>query len=70
LLGLLGAIACFRVRPTRTPIAAAAFPTGATLVLDVFGVLDPGNPGRAVAALPLGAAVCWFVAAAIRGKVH
>lgn len=70
LLGLLGAIGCVRARPTRTLIAAAAFPTGATLVLEVFGVLDPGNPGRAVAALPLGAAVCWFVAAAIRGKVH
>ena len=70
LLGLLGAVPCIRAGATRGLVAAAAFPTGATLVLEVFGVVDPGNAGRAAAAVPLGAAVCWFVAGAIRGNVH
>ncbi len=70
LLGLLGIAARVRVRATRGLLAASALPTAATLVLEVFGVVDPGNAGRAAAAVPLGAAVCWFVAAAIRGKVH
>lgn len=70
LLGLLGVVARVRVRATRVVLAASALPTAATLVLEVFGVVDPGNVGRAAAAAPLGAAVCWFVAAAIRGKVH
>ena len=70
LLGLLGALSGVRVGATRALLAAAAVPTGATLALEVLGVFDPGNPGRAAAAVPLGAAVCWFVAGAIRGKVH
>ena len=70
LLGLLGAFRSVRVQATRGLLVAAAFPTAATLVLEVSGVFDPGNPGRAAAAVPLGAAVCWFVAGAIRGKVH
>jgi uncharacterized membrane protein len=70
LLGLLAVVCCARVRATRVLLVAAAIPTGATLVLEVLGVFDPGNPGRAAAAVPLGAAVCWFVAGAIRGKVH
>ena len=70
LLGLLGVGCRVRARAVRGLLAAAAFPTAATLVLEVSGVVDPGNPGRAAAAVPLGAAVCWFVAGAIRGKVH
>lgn len=70
LLGLLGIVARVRVRTTRVLLAASALPTAATFVLEVLGVVDPGNVGRAAAAAPLGAAVCWFVAAAIRGKVH
>lgn len=70
LIGLLGAARCVRRRATRTLLATAAIPTGATLLLEWGGIVDPGDPGRAAAAVPLGAAVCWFVAGAIRGKVH
>ncbi len=70
LLGLMGAARCLRAQATRARIAAAALPTGATLVLEVLGIVDPGNLGRAAAAVPLGAAVCWFMAGVIRGKVH
>ena len=70
LLGLLGVVSCVRVRATRMLLLASAVPTGATLVLEVFGLGDPGNAGRATAAIPLGAAVSGFVADAIRGKVH
>jgi len=68
--GLLGVVGCVRLRATRGRLVVAALPTAAALVLEVSGVVDPGNPGRAAAAVPLGAAVCWFVAGAIRGKVH
>ncbi len=70
LLGLLGAVGRGRARTTRALLAAAAAPTGATLLLELGGVVDPGNLGRAAAAVPFGAAVCWFVAGVIRGKVH
>ena len=69
-LGLLGVVRRVRVHATRRLLVAAALPTAATLVLEISGVVDPGNPGRAAAAVPLGAAVCWFVAGAVRGKVH
>ena len=70
LLGLIGAVRPVRGRRARTSIAAAALPTGAALLLEVAGVADPGNLGRAAAAVPLGAAVCWFVASAVRGRIH
>lgn len=70
LLGLLGAGFRVRAPALRALLAAAAFPTAATLVLEASGAADPGNAARAAAAVPLGAAVCWFVAGAIRGKVH
>ena len=70
LLGLLGAGFRVRAPALRALLAAAAFPTAAAFVLEAAGAADPGNAGRAAAAVPLGAAVCWFVAAAIRGKVH
>ena len=70
LLGLLGAGFRVRAPALRVLLAAAAAPTAATLVLEAAGAADPGNAGRAAAAAPLGAAVCWFVAGAIRGKVH
>ena len=70
LLGLLGAAGRIRGGPTRALLAAAAVPTGATLLLELSGVVDPGNAGRAAAAVPLGATVCCFVVGAIRGKVH
>ena len=70
LIGLLGALWPVGRRASRVLLLAAAVPTGATLLLEAGGGVDPGNLGRAAAAAPLGAAVCWFVAGAIRGKVH
>ena len=70
LIGLLAAVWPVRARAARTLLVAAALPTGATLLLEAVGALDPGNLGRAAAAVPLGAAVCGFVAGVIRGKVH
>ena len=70
LLGLLGAIRFFRGRVARFVLAAAALPTVATVLIEAGGLVDPGNLGRAAAAVPLGAAVCGFVAGVIRGKVH
>jgi hypothetical protein len=40
------------------------------VLIEVGGLVDPGNLVRATAAVPLGAAVCGFVAGAIRGEVH
>ena len=70
LLGLFGAVRLFRGRAARFVRAAAALPTAATVSIEAAGLFDPGNLVRATAAVPLGAAVCGFVAGAIRGKVH
>ena len=70
LIGLLGAFVSLRAGAARALIAAAAVPTAAAFLLEAGGVADPGNLGRAAAAVPLGAAVCGFAAAAVRGKVH
>ena len=68
--GLLGAVRSFRGPPGALVLAAAALPTAATVLLEAGGLVDPGNLGRAVSAVPLGAAACAFVAGVIRGKVH
>ena len=70
LLGLFGAVRLFRGRAARFVLAAAALPTAATVLIELGGLVDPGNLVRATAAVPLGAAVCGFVAGAIRGEVH
>ena len=70
LLGLFVAVRLFRGRAARCVLAAAALPTAATVLIEVGGLVDPGNLVRAIAAVPLGAAVCGFVAGAIRGEVH
>lgn len=48
-------------RTARTLILVAAVPTVASFVTEIGGVVDPGNVGRALAGLPLGAAVVWMM---------
>lgn len=47
----------------------AAVPMAATVLLELAGIWDPGNAGRAAAALPLGAAVAWL-AATVAGRAR
>ena len=48
----------------------AGAPTAATFLLEITGLWDPGNVWRAVAALPLGAAVAALAAGAIAGRLR
>lgn len=52
----------------RRLIVAAAVPTGVTLVGEWAGWLAAPGVWRAVAALPLGAAVAWVASLAMRGE--
>lgn len=70
LAGLLGLVWPVRARRAKVLIIAAAVPTAATLVAELGGLVDPGNAGRAAAALPLGAATSWFVASVVRGAIN
>jgi uncharacterized membrane protein len=53
--------------PWRAVLLAAALPTAAMWVVEAVGMAAPSNLTRAVAALPLGAAVAWVVVDAARG---
>jgi uncharacterized membrane protein len=53
---------------TRMAIVAAAVPTLLTLVVEWAGLGQPGNAGRAVAALPLGAACGWVFVRMLRAE--
>lgn len=57
-------------RAARTLVLGAAVPTVASFVAEFRGVVDPGNLGRALAELPLGAAVAWMAGKALRGTLH
>ena len=70
LIGLCGVSCRFRTRTARLLIAMATVPTMATWLLEAGALVDPGNPGRAAAAAPLGAVVCGFAGGLIRGRVH
>jgi uncharacterized membrane protein len=48
-------------------VAVAAVPTAATLVLEWAGLAAPSNVVRAVAALPLGAAITFVMVRAVSG---
>jgi len=50
----------------RAALLVAAVPTAATWVAETIGMAAPSNLVRAVAALPLGAAVAWVVIDAAR----
>jgi uncharacterized membrane protein len=54
----------------RALLAAAAVPTAATLAVEWTGLLQPGNTGRFIAALPLGAAAAWVCVRILRAEAH
>ncbi len=56
-----------RIRRWRLLLAFAALPTAATVFLEWAGIAAMTNAVRAVAALPLGAAVGWVIASALAG---
>jgi uncharacterized membrane protein len=57
-----------RASTARAVLIVAAIPTAATLIVEWLGVLDPGSVVRFLAALPLGGAAAWVVAAAARSE--
>jgi uncharacterized membrane protein len=68
-LGALAAMAAARRRvPSRAWFVAAALPTAATFVFEFLGLTPMTSLARALAALPLGAAVTYFMVAAIRSS--
>jgi len=67
--GAAAALAVTRRRvPSRAWFLAAALPTAATLVMEFLFGMPMTSLARALAALPLGAAVTWFMMAAIRSE--
>jgi uncharacterized membrane protein len=57
-------------RTVRVRLAAAALPTLATLAIEWTTGSVPSNSVRALAGLPLGAAVAWAIAAALAPSAH
>jgi uncharacterized membrane protein len=55
-------------RHTRAIVLGAAAPTAITWGLERAGLIDPGNAGRALAALPLGAAAGWLFVRMLRAE--
>ena len=56
-------------RRLRMLLVIASAPTVAAVAGEVVGIIDPGNLGRALAALPLGAAVSWFAGLFLGGAI-
>ncbi len=53
----------------RSIVVGAGLPTGITLAVETLGVLPVGGGVRALAAIPLGAAVAWVASLVIRGEL-
>lgn len=51
---------------TRAVLLVAVLPTIATIAIEWIGLANPGNAGRALAALPLGAASGWLFVRMLR----
>ena len=73
LSGALGAVAAWLTVPlmprrTRTVIVAAAVPTIVTIAAEWAGLAQPGNVGRALAAVPIGAACGWIFVRLLRAE--
>jgi|RhiMethySRZTD1v2_1073278.scaffolds.fasta_scaffold02623_12 uncharacterized membrane protein len=73
LSGALGAVAAWLTVPlmprrTRTVIVAAAVPTIVTIAVEWAGLAQPGNVGRALAAVPIGAACGWIFVRLLRAE--
>ena len=57
------------LRRLRTILIAVAVPTVATVGVEVLGIAEPTNVGRAFSALPLGFGVAWVVGVSLAGRV-
>ena len=73
LSGALGAVAAWLTVPlmprrTRTVIVAAAVPTIVTIAVEWAGLAQPGNVGRVLAAVPIGAACGWIFVRLLRAE--
>jgi uncharacterized membrane protein len=71
--GAAGALAAWMAAPlmprrTRAIVLTAALPTVATVIAEWAGLAQPGNIGRAVAALPAGAACGWVFVRMLRAE--
>lgn len=71
--GAAGALAAWMAVPlmprrTRAAVLAAALPTVITLAVEWAGIRDPGNVGRALAAVPLGAVSGWVFVRMLRAE--
>jgi hypothetical protein len=51
-------------------LAVTALPTAVTFTAEWLGLAQPSSLTRFLAALPLGAAVAWVVASAIREEIR
>jgi uncharacterized membrane protein len=68
---MLGWVASTRtrtVRWTRLVLLWAALPTALSILVELSGLVDPSNPGRALCALPLGAAAGWIFVNSLRSE--
>lgn len=54
----------------RALLVAASFPTVASAGLEVVGVVDPGNVGRALLGMPLGVVLAWFSGNVLNGALN
>jgi uncharacterized membrane protein len=55
---------------TRRVVLVAALPTVVSLALEWFGIIDPTNVGRALCALPFGAATGWIFVQSLRAEAR
>lgn len=75
LAGMLGAVGGWiglagEPRRVRVWLGMAALPTAATVIIEWSGLADPGNTGRALAALPLGAFAGWLFVRMLRAEAR
>lgn len=73
--GALGALAAWTAaarvpRRVRLALIVAAVPTALTFALELAGLAQPGNWGRALSALPLGAAAGWTFVVSLRAEAE
>jgi len=69
-VGWLGRRRPMTAREVRTLLVVTGLPTAATWSAEWLGLTAPSMMVRAAAALPLGAAVAWVIATAIREEIR
>ena len=58
------------MRHARAALIVAAVPTALTVALEFAGFMQPGNVGRAISALPLGATAAWVFVRSLRAEAE